>query len=197
MAFTFTIWELVQGVILSLVVGWIFKDLFNTKKFKTPEDYINAKTKFDWDSFWFAVALVAPSIILHELGHKFVAMAFGLSATFHAAWMWLGLGIIMKLIGGFVFLVPAFVAISGTAPAWVFAITALAGPAVNFLLYGLAKFIPWFKQAQLKKRLKNKEIHFWVLLAKINLFLGIFNLIPIPGFDGYQVIRGLLTTFFG
>lgn len=200
MAFTFTFWELFQAIILSVVVGWIFKDMFNTKKFKTPEDYIKASgfaKKFDWDSFWFAVALVAPSIIFHELGHKLSAMAFGLNATFHAAWLWLGLGILMKLIGGFVFFVPAFVAISGSAPAWVFGVTAFSGPLVNFILFGIAKVVPWFKQTQLKHRLKKKEVYFWVLLAKINLFLGIFNLIPIPGFDGYQVIRALLSTFFG
>lgn len=186
--------EIIHAVVMSAIVGWIFMDVFSPRKLRTPEQYMRLAKGFDWESFWFAMAIVAPSIILHELGHKFVAIGFGLNATFQAAWLWLGIGVIMKLIGGFIFFVPAFVSITGSAPSWVFGLTSLAGPAVNFLLFGLAKLIPWFRQTQMRVHVGKKERFFWLLLARINLFLGIFNLIPIPPFDGGQALRAF---FFG
>lgn len=183
-------YEIFQAVVMSLIVGWIFMDILGGKRVVSPEEYMRGKVKKS--KFWFAVALVAPAIILHELGHKFVAMAFGLDATFQAAWIWLGIGIIMKMFGGFIFLVPAFVKIVGTAPHWVFGVTALAGPAVNFALFGLSKFMLWFRTTQ-HKSIKVNEHRFWTIFARINLFLGAFNLIPIPPFDGGQA---LLAFFF-
>lgn len=191
----FTYSEIIDVVLMTIVVGWIFKDVFDQRGVfgggprHTPEEYMrHAKNKtLGLEAWGFAALLVAPAIILHELGHKFVALAFGLTATFHAAWLWIGLGVIMKLIGGFIFFVPAYVSIAGVAPAWAFAATAVAGPLVNFLLWGVAKVAPDIRKNLTGKRLKQKEIMYWALFAKINLFLGIFNMIPIPGFDGSKV----------
>lgn len=188
--------EILHAAIMTFVVGWLFMDTTGVHRVRTPEEYVRAaKSRLDWNSFWFASLLVGSSILLHEFGHKIVAIAFGLDATFHAAFFWLVLAVIMKLALGFVFFVPAYVSISGFAPPGVYALTALAGPAVNFALYGFAKLMLAVSQER-KRKLSAKERLFWTLSARINLFLGIFNCIPIPGFDGYQVLENLFQMFF-
>jgi Zn-dependent protease len=34
-----------------------------------------------------------------------------------------------------------------------------------------------------------------VITSKINMFLFIFNMIPIPGFDGFQIISNIIRVF--
>jgi len=125
-------------------------------------------------------AVVVPAIVLHEFGHKFVALALGYSATFHAAYTWLAIGVVLKLLSfPFIFVVPAYVATvgaSGLDRAWI----ALAGPAVNFLIAGVC--YAWFKFGK-HSATRMTILHF---SAQINLFLGVFNMLPIPGFDGYH-----------
>jgi len=183
----FTIREIIEALVLTGVVGWIFMDVFSPTR--TPEDYLRTARKklLSFDAWKFSALLVAPAIILHELGHKFVALAFGLQAVFHAAWLWVGLGVIMKLVSGFIFFVPAYVSISGVAPAWAFASVALAGPLVNFVLWGLALVAPDIRKNMRGRRITQRELQYWVLFGKINLFIGVFNMIPIPGFDGSKV----------
>jgi len=179
--------ELVDIIIMTVFIGFIFSGFF-----KHPDKYahgIPSYSFFDWKDFKFAALVTAPAIILHEFGHKFVAIAFGLTATFKAAYMWLGLGLILRLANfGFIFFVPAYVSIIGRATPLTYSITAFAGPAVNFALWGLSKL-------SLKHNwLPKKYDYALILTGRINLFLGIFNMIPIPPFDGYKVFSGLLET---
>jgi len=51
------------------------------------------KLGLSWKDFKFAIIITAPAVILHELAHKFVAMAMGLTATFHAWYTGLGIGV--------------------------------------------------------------------------------------------------------
>jgi Zn-dependent protease len=127
-------------------------------------------------------AVAGPAIVLHELGHKFVAIAFGLQATFHAAYIWLAIGIVLKLVRfPFIFLVPAYVSIVGAGSIAAYGWSAFAGPLVNAVL-ALGCFVA------LKSR--SWSMQTTVLLyasQQINLFLFVFNLLPIPGFDGGHV----------
>jgi len=193
----FTFAEILDIVIITFVVGFIFKDIFKPRRrieVITPDYYLKGmgrKRGFNWNDFWYAAAIVAPSIVLHEFGHKFVALANGMAASFHAAYMWLGLGIVLKLISaGFIFFVPAYVAISGTGTPLQFAGIAFAGPAVNLVLWlgGLVVL----KKAKLKK----DAYRFVFLLSRINMFLFIFNMLPIPGFDGFGVYSSLFRAIF-
>ena len=190
MAF-FTLGEIFDMVVMTLIVGYIFSGLF---KKPVQEDYDplkQIKQGFFSDDFKFAVLVAAPAIIFHELGHKFVALSFGLEAVFQAAWFFLMLALLMKLMNfGFIFIVPAYVSIIGRATPLESSLIAFAGPFINLALWLFAAFA-------LKKRLfANKYNVALLLTSKINMFLFIFNMLPIPGFDGNAVFRGLVQAFF-
>ena len=180
-------------IIMSVVVGIIFMGFL--KKFRPVqiEEYYEKRHKVIFNDFKFAVIATAPAIILHELGHKFVAMAFGMVAIFKAAYMWLGLGLLLKFTG-FVFFVPAYVSIynpTGQAiiPS-VYSLIAFAGPAVNLVLWLLSV-------VALRRNWFNEKYRPLLYLTKqINMFLFIFNMLPIPGFDGLKVYQGLFQTIF-
>jgi Zn-dependent protease len=187
----FSLLEILDIVIMSLALGFIFKDVF--KRPSHAYDPVNYyKKKFNWDDFKFAVMVTAPAVILHEFGHKFTAMAFGATATFNAAYIFLGIGILMKLLNfGFIFFVPAYVAWSGSVTHFQSAGIAFAGPLVNLLIWVAAFFV-----LKKKKGLTRTESHFWVMTKKINLFLFIFNMIPIIPFDGGHVFINLFQAIF-
>jgi len=178
--------ELFDMAVMTAVVGFIFMDFFK-RPVENYDPLIHYKVGFNWNDFLFACLVVAPAIILHELAHKFVALSYGLSATYQAAYFFLGLGLIMKLMRfGFIFFVPAYVSIIGRATPLQFSIIAFAGPLMNLILW----VISWFV---VKKNLvKRKYIPALVLTSRINMFLFIFNMLPIPGFDGFKVFSGLL-----
>lgn len=175
----FAIRELFDIVIMILAVGFIFKDIFREH------------SKLSRNSFLFACLVTAPALIAHELAHKFVAIAFGLQATFHAAYGWLAIGILLKLISfNFIFFVPAYVSIEGTASYLASSLIAVSGPLLNLVLFVAA----WL----LLKQSKLKTSHYILLQAtkQINLFLFILNMLPLPFFDGFKFYQGLYYLLF-
>ncbi len=172
--------EILDIIIMTAAVGYIFMDLFSRQKYT-----------FDKNAFLFACAITAPALIAHELAHKFVAMSFGIQATFHAAYFWLILGILLKFLRfGFIFFVPAYVSIEGITNGLPMALIAGAGPFLNFILF----LIAWALLQQ--KRMKHSTFIFLQVTKQINLFLFIFNMLPIPFFDGMKVYQGLFQAFF-
>jgi Zn-dependent protease len=100
--------------------------------------------------------------------------------------------VISKLTGfGFMFFVPGYVGISGNGTHLQFALTAFAGPFLNLVLW----LLPWY----MLKYTKYRKKHYLLLMLtqRINMFLFIFNMLPIPGFDGYKVFTGLIRAFIG
>lgn len=184
--------ELLDIVLMTAIVGYIFMGIFS--RINPSEQRF--KTGFDWQSFKFACLVTGPAIILHELGHKFAALAFGLEATFHAAYTWLGIGVVLRVLQtGFIFFVPAYVSIGCAAQDCIIAplnmsAIAAAGPFVNlaifFFCWGILK----------KKDLKKNTRTILYVTKQINLFLFIFNMLPIPMFDGFKVYQGLWKAFF-
>jgi Zn-dependent protease len=191
-----SIFEIIDAIIISLALGYIFMDSFQRFAPRKHDDiYSHYSRKFDWNAFKFAAIVTAPAIILHEFGHKFVAMAYGLSATFQAAsfivpYGGVLFGVLLKLIGSpIIFFVPAWVTLPQTAPL-TSAIIAFAGPAVNGLLW-LGSHM-----AIKKDMVKKKHLPYVYIFRYINGFLFIFNMIPIVPFDGGHVVEGLIKTFF-
>lgn len=190
----FILSEIIDIILMTLFVGFIFTGVFKKPRhheaYDPLEHYKRIKFGIDWDDFKFAIYVTAPAIVIHELFHKFVAMGFGLTAVFHAAYFWLGLGLLLKLMNfGFIFFVPAFVSISGGGTAMQYALTAFAGPFANLLMWLIPAYL--LKIHQVPK----KTIAFAALTARINMFLFIFNMLPIPGFDGSKVFGALFNIF--
>lgn len=185
-----------------------FKPMINPKE-DILDRYMRKKKGFDLEALWFASLVTAPTIILHELGHKITALSFGFSSTFHAACstsniatggfldFYCGLTLItvfMKIIGfGFLFFIPAFVQTIGAASPMQSMLIALAGPLVNLILFTIS----WHIVKNYKKyKISTNTMHFLTLTKNINIFLFVFNILPIPGFDGFQVFYGLWQMIF-
>jgi Zn-dependent protease len=142
------------------------------------------------------------SIILHEVSHGWSALALGDDTAKKAGRLSLNPLVHIDPIGTVV--LPALLIIAG-APVFGWAkpvpvnvsrlrhprngavLTALAGPAMNLVLVGIA----W-----LLLRILQPET-FWPLqllffLGLINLWLAIFNLLPLPPLDGSSVVERFL-----
>ncbi len=174
MAALITLSEFIDLVLMTFIIGYIFSDFFIRR------GPLTFRPRFDITAIALASAITAPAIILHEFAHKFVALSFNLSAVFHAAYGWLLLGAVLKLLNtGFIFFVPAYVSISGAGTNLSYALIALSGPLMNGIL--------WLACALILKLDLLKKYGFFVSLTKrINGFLFLFNMLPIPGFDGFS-----------
>jgi|FLOH01.1.fsa_nt_gi Zn-dependent protease len=184
-----TLREVFDAILMAVVIGFIFKDWI--AKNKTNMLDLTSYNSQTWKDFLFSMAVIAPAIILHEAAHKFVAQGFGLEAVFHAHYTFLGLGILLKLLNfGFIFVVPGFVSIVGSGFPWQFALIAFSGPAVHGLFWIIGKL------ALRSHNLNDNQTKFWILTSKINGFLFILNMLPIPGIDGFSFYSNIIKAFF-
>lgn len=195
----FTLSEIVDIIVMTFFLGWLFSDAFRRPTEKRDiVDYYNFNFQgIKWRDIQFSAMIVAPGIVLHELAHKFVAMAFGAQAQFFAFYrmsstLYMGLlAIVMKLANvGFLFIVPAFVMHTPTGH-FASAMIALAGPMVHVILWAGACLM------LRSKKISRKKIYILSLTKKINMFLFIFNMLPLPGFDGWQVYTELIAAVAG
>lgn len=175
---------------MTVAIGFVFKDFFKPR-IDYSADPVSYYQKSSMSNLKFAIIVTAPAVILHEFGHKFIAMAFGMNATFHAAYTWLLIAVILKLFNSrFLFIVPAYVSWSCTNTLCLARINSLpiipgliafAGPGINLLIW----LSSWYVYKNFK--LKTNIHQILVLTSKINMFLFIFNMLPIPGFDGFHI----------
>lgn len=191
-----TLMELFRLVVMTLALGYIFSAFMPQQLFGKRGLYhlLNAqKSGFDLDALKYAAIITAPAVALHELGHKFIAMAFGLSAEFFVSYWGLGLGMFLKMVGApFIIFIPGYVTIPYDTHVLVSGIVAFAGPFMNVVIWIAAGiYLKYFK-------LNHKQMILAVLTKKINMFLFIFNMIPFGLFDGAKVFRalGYLISFF-
>ncbi|MBI4452471.1 hypothetical protein HY637_03515 [Candidatus Woesearchaeota archaeon] len=186
--------EIIDLIAMTVFVGYIFSDIIPSRR--ENYDPLAHYRGFDLEGLKFAILATAPAIIVHELAHKFVAVSFGLNAIFYAFYrqtftLILGaLAVLSKLTGfGFMLFVPGYVGISGHGTHLQFALAALAGPLVNLALWLGAWLI-------LKKKMYRKKYYLLLILtSRINMFLFIFNMLPFPGFDGYNFLSNLIKSF--
>jgi Zn-dependent protease len=212
----FTIFELLDILLMTLVIGFLFHDIF--RKPRTQHDILDQYRArrgpfgIDWHDFWWAASLVAPTILIHELAHKFTALGFGLSASFHAACststlfagglssmldFYCGLTVvtvILKAMGvGFLFFVPAFVAVGNGGTELQYALVSFAGPAVHLVFWLGAAYL--LKDKKRIRHMTHKRQLYLFFFKQINMFLFILNMIPIPGFDGFNFLLHLYKAF--
>jgi Zn-dependent protease len=160
-----------------------------------------------------SVALLIFSAALHEVAHGLTALYYGDHTAEQAGRLSLNplrhidpigsvvLPILLSLVGSpFVFgwAKPVPVNTNNLRTRYASAVVALAGPATNLLLAGIAGTIIRFYGASLEPGL----VTFLFIVVSINCVLALFNLIPIPPLDGYHVIEYLfriparITNFF-
>lgn len=130
---------------------------------------------------------VALGFLLHELAHRFFARRYKCHAEFRLWRMGLVLAVLFALIsnGAFVFAAPGAVVIHEAMDVWGnvkplgkkrYGIVSVAGPVTNVILGGV------FFAANM---LYHSDIFTFALL--VNIWLAIFNMLPIPPLDGSKV----------
>ncbi len=125
--------------------------------------------------------------IFHELAHKFVAIHYGASARFFVWPMGLIFAVVLSLItsGGFVFAAPGAVYIWGkNITKKENGIISIAGPLSNFIIASIAITLGFVWKFFIGQ---TYLMYLFFGVASINLFLGAFNLLPIPPLDGFKV----------
>jgi len=168
--------EIISVLIVTGVLGYIFSG------------YIKFYKRDFYSNFKFAILITAPAVILHEFGHKFASIAFGVPAYFQIWPFGLALGVILRIFHSpFLILAPGYVNLQQIAPPYQLAAIAFAGPLINLILWSVAAII-------LKKRrnLKRRTMIALHLTKIINMWLFIFNMLPIPPLDGSKVFGYLL-----
>ena len=151
----------------------------------------------------FAVLLVVYSITLHELAHAWSATWLGDPTPGRAGRLTWNPLVQLHPIYSVVLPLMSF-ALTGRPMGFAFcpidpsrfkrpllyqALVGAAGPLANFAIALICLGLLWIPQIAPDNSV-NQRVFFAVMLW--NLFLGIFNLLPFPGLDGYMVIRPLL-----
>jgi Zn-dependent protease/CBS domain-containing protein len=127
-----------------------------------------------WLLGFFAAILLFASVVAHELGHSFVAIAQGIEVK----------SITLFLFGGL-----ATLGRESKTPLEAF-LVAIAGPLVSLLLFGIFLIIG------LNISLNAPMAAILSLLAYINLALGLFNLIPGLPLDGGNILKAIKGVLF-
>jgi len=124
-----------------------------------------------------SIIAVGTGFAFHEMAHKYTAQRYGLAAEFRR---W-DFGLLMAVISsflGFLFAAPGAVHIFGYADEKTMVKTSVSGPATNFIIALISIGLSFF--------ISSNFLHF---LAYFNLFLALFNLLPVPPMDGSKVLR--------
>ena len=132
---------------------------------------------------WIATAflLVILSFILHEMGHKFTAQKFGAWSEYRMYPVGLILCLVMSVIG-FLFAAPGVVYIRGYITDEMNGKISAAGPGVNIVIAAISMAMFFIVPNGLSASI-------FFLLAYMNSFLAVFNLLPIPPLDGSKILR--------
>lgn len=131
-------------------------------------------------------ALVGVSFVGHELAHRTIARKFGATAVYQMWPIGVILAVLVSLLG-FIIAAPGAVVISESKARWrgtamgigrtESGIISLSGPAFNLALASLSMFLLTFT-----------GLAWFSFAARINIFLALFNLLPIPPLDGSKVL---------
>lgn len=172
--------EVIDIIITIFAIGYLAMGIFRRERYYfSVEDFKN--------EFWQSCLVVSPAIILHELAHKTVATLLGFEAVYHANFLGLAIGILLKNLGLPIIFIPAYVSTIPTATAiagkGALIIISLSGPLTNLVLYFVSGLF-----------LKSEKYAQQAFISRtVNLWLFIFNMLPIFGTDGMQALRVLLS----
>lgn len=125
--------------------------------------------------------LVVCSFLSHEFGHKFVAQRYGAWSEFRV----FPAGLLMALVSaalGFLFAAPGAVYIRGNIDKEKNGKISIAGPGVNLVIAAISLAVFF---ATTSGALVNS---IFLMLAFLNAFMGLFNMIPVQPFDGSKIL---------
>ncbi len=142
------------------------------------------------------------SIVIHEWAHGYTAYKFGDNTPKEQGRLTLNpfahldiLGTLMLFIVGIGWAKPVMINPENIPSRPKIALVGLAGPLSNFLMAILFTFIFYitvFVNSSDQTTNLSMYEQMLFLVIRINILLGIFNLIPIPPLDGANIIRNLL-----
>ena len=140
--------------------------------------------------FILSLFTVSVAFILHELAHRFVARKYKHYAEFKRWNTGLGMALLFSLFG-FVFAAPGAVVIHQKSDMWgriiplsprKYGIISLAGPATNVILAAVFYIIGVIMPSGIISTISSFGI-------TVNIWLAVFNMLPIPPLDGSKIIR--------
>ncbi|MFX1262719.1 MAG: AN1-type zinc finger domain-containing protein [Promethearchaeota archaeon] len=140
--------------------------------------------------WWFPIAMILIfwlSFMIHEFAHKFVAQRYGMYAHFRMTMQGYYLSAVAIL-----FAIPIFgtgvMAVGGVRDVEDYAKSTVAGPFSNIIIAGLLFIIA--EIIVITTGPLASAVQFIIFYGMLlNSFLGLFNMIPIPGFDGSTIFR--------
>ena len=168
-------------------------------------DFVNIWKNLDWTVPVQIVMNILPSLLcitLHELSHGYVACRLGDTTAKDAGRLTLNpikhidiMGLLMMVVFRFGWAKPVPVNMYRFKnPKKGMAVTALAGPACNFLLAGVCLFLYGllFYPLHTGGTVAETVLQLIYTTAYLSLSLAVFNLIPIPPLDGSKVLFSLI-----
>lgn len=141
--------------------------------------------------FLIAVMTAGLGFLLHELSHKFVAQHYGCAAEFRAFDQMLYFAVGLALAVGFIFAAPGAVMISGMITRRENGIVSAAGPLMN---YCLGLIFLWLALTFSTSPTLGLAL---AVGFKINMVLGLFNMIPFGNFDGIKIFHWNIPIWIG
>ncbi len=133
------------------------------------------------DALAIAALAVGTGFLLHELAHKYVAIHFGAKAEFRAWNMGLLFAIVVAFLFRFIFAAPGAVYIYGkNVTLRENGIISVAGPVMNIIIGMVGIFLATLYAG-------TQIAHVASVVGTINLYLAMFNLLPIFILDGAKV----------
>lgn len=157
--------------ILTLAFGFVLGRPLNVVGFWLPPV----------ENFLAAFIAVGSGFVLHELGHKVVAQAYGHWAEFRAQFSGLGLSLAIAAFLGILFAAPGAVMIMGRVTTKENGYISIIGPGINFAIALVSVPVAMaFSPASL-------VFLIFSTVAIVNAILCVFNLLPIGPLDGRKV----------
>lgn len=171
-------WEIGRawGIPIRVHASWFLIFLLVTWTLSTgylPESLPGLTPERYWAMGGFAAVLLFVSVLLHELGHSYVALYYRIP---------------IEKITLFIFGGVAHMRKEAPTPRAELLI-ALAGPAVSFVIGGLCFVFVELTEAMQRPRGSQGWIMLGALLGFVNMQLGLFNMIPGFPLDGGRVLR--------